>query len=507
VSWSRPDPRLAVGVALVAIVLAAVNLGDSESGGISTLVPGSASPLPSGPDPVSARAGITKIKHIVIVMQENRSFDSYFGTFPGADGLPRGADGRIAVCLPDPQASSCARSYHDRNDVNGGGPHRYDHAIADIDAGAMDGFVRQAERARASGACTDPNAPDCLKGVSRSVMGYHDGRDLPNYWAYARSYVLQDRMFEPNLSWSLPAHLFTVSEWSASCASHDPTSCRGAVEAPDLPTDFAPKRRPTRAAPTYAWTDLTYLLHRAGVSWRYYVSTGAEPDCEDDAALTCPPVFQNPRTPGIWNPLPAFDTVKQDHQLKDITSVAQFRRAAAHGTLPAVSWVIPSAAVSDHPAAKISDGQTYVTGLVNDVMRGPDWSSTAIFLTWDDWGGFYDHVQPPVVDGAGYGLRVPGLVISPYARQGYIDHQTLSFDAYAKFIEDRFLRGLRLDPTTDGRPDPRPDVRENTAGLGNLLADFDFGRPARGPMLLPLRPRTDLVQGPQQPLTSRASGR
>ena len=176
-----------------------------------------------------------------------------------------------------------------------------------------------------------------------------------------------------------------------------------------------------------------------------------------------PPVLQNARTPGIWNPLPSFDTVKQDHQLKDITSVAQFRRAAARGTLPSVSWVIPSAAVSDHPAAKISDGQTYVTGLVNDVMRGPDWSSTAIFLTWDDWGGFYDHVPPPVVDGAGYGLRVPGLVISPYARQGYIDHQTLSFDAYAKFIEDRFLRGRRLDPSTDGRPDPRPDVRENSA--------------------------------------------
>ena len=235
-----------MGVALVAVVLAAVSLGDSDSdtGRTSTLVPGSAAPLPSGPDPVSARAGIGKIKHIVIVMQENRSFDSYFGTFPGADGLPRGADGRISVCLPDPQASTCAPSYHDRNDVNGGGPHREDHAIRDINGGAMDGFVRQAERARARGACTDPNAPGCRKGDSRSVMGYHDGSDLPNYWAYAKSYVLQDRMFEPNLSWSLPAHLFTVSEWSASCTSHDPSTCRASAEAPDLPTDFAPKRRP-----------------------------------------------------------------------------------------------------------------------------------------------------------------------------------------------------------------------------------------------------------------------
>jgi phospholipase C len=102
-----------------------------------------------------------------------------------------------------------------------------------------------------------------------------------------------------------------------------------------------------------------------------------------------------------------------------------------------------------------------VTKLVNAAMRGKDWKSTAIFLAWDDWGGFYDHVTPPSVDRLGYGLRVPGLVISPYARRGYIDHQTLSFDAYAKFIEDDFLGGQRLDPATDGRPDPRPDVREN----------------------------------------------
>ena len=117
--------------------------------------------------------------------------------------------------------------------------------------------------------------------------------------------------------------------------------------------------------------------------------------------------------------------------------------------------------MSDHPPALITNGQTYVTGLIDRIMRSPDWTSTAIFLAWDDWGGFYDHVRPPTVDCQGYGLRVPGLLISPYARQGYIDHQTLSFDAYLKFIEDDFLGGARIDPKTDGRPDPRPDVREN----------------------------------------------
>ena len=122
-------------------------------------------------------------------------------------------------------------------------------------------------------------------------------------------------------------------------------------------------------------------------------------------------------------------------------------------------------------------------------MQSPEWSSTAIFLAWDDWGGFYDHVQPPRVDAQGYGLRVPAIVISPYARRGFIDHQTLSFDAYAKFIEDDFLGGSRLDPRTDGRPDSRPSVRETVPILGDLRADFDFKRAPRRPMLLPTEPR------------------
>ncbi len=138
---------------------------------------------------------------------------------------------------------------------------------------------------------------------------------------------------------------------------------------------------------------------------------------------------------------------------------------------------------------RASAGQAYVTSLINAAMQGPDWNSTAIFLAWDDWGGFYDHVVPPYVDENGYGLRVPGLVISPYAREGFIDHQTLSFDAYLKFIEDDFLNGQRLDPQTDGRPDPRPSVRENAAQLGDLVNDFDFTQPPRPPLILPINPQ------------------
>jgi phospholipase C len=163
--------------------------------------------------------------------------------------------------------------------------------------------------------------------------------------------------------------------------------------------------------------------------------------------------------------------------------------------------VIPDYADSDHPPASIAAGQRWVARVVDAVMRSPDWSSSAIFLTWDEWGGFYDHVRPPVVDGVGYGMRVPGIMISPFARRGLIDHQTLSFDAYLRFIEDDFLGGARLNPATDGRPDSRPSVRETAPQLGNLVSEFDFSGPPR-PALIPSPP----IPSPST-LTAAGSGR
>ena len=242
---------------------------------------------------------------------------------------------------------------------------------------------------------------------------------------------------------------------------------------------------------TYAWTDVTYLLHKAGVSWRYYVFAGNEPDCEDDEAVTCAPVTQGPKTPGIWNPLVDFTDVTEDDQQENIQSLNGFYGAVQDQSgcgLPSVAWVVPNEGVSEHPPALISKGQAYVTTLINSIMRSPCWGSTAIFLSWDDWGGFYDNVVPPDIDQNGYGLRVPGLVISPYAKAGYVDHQQLSHDAYLKFIEDDFMDGQRLNPAADGRPDSRPDVREEAPGLGNLESDFDFCQAPRPPLLLPVEP-------------------
>ena len=512
---------------------------------VMTCVAGCTSQPSTTAPPTPALVGIHKIRHVVIIMQENRSFDSFFGTYPGADGIPA-KNGQFTVCVPDPRTKGCDKPYHDPSLVNGGAGHNLTDGIADIDGGKMDGFVKSAEEASTRGcASTNPPTPVCLPSNPPDVMGYHDAREIPNYWTYAKDFVLQDHMFEPVDSWSLPAHLYLVSEWSAHCTSTNPDSCTsdpeqggaaaGGLSLKDLPAAFRscmaahgvthlgattsvtdPKviaageaclRYLTAAdlqlllgnngggesSPLglYSWTDLTYLPHKAHVSWAYYVQSGIQPDCDDNpdqTAAGCAPVAQGAGTPSIWNPLPDFTDVKQDGQLGDIKNLSSFYTAAEHGTLPAVSWIAPTQANSDHPPANLATGQAYVTNLINTIMRGPDWDSTAIFLTWDDWGGFYDNVVPPMVDQYGYGLRVPGLVISPYAKQGYIDHQILSFDAYNKFIEDDFLGGARLNPATDGRPDPRPDVREDEPILGNLVSDFDFSQSPRPPVLLPTHP-------------------
>jgi phospholipase C len=429
-----------------------------------------------------AYQGIRKIRHIVVIMQENRSFDEYFGTYPGADGIPAN------VCVPDPKHHTCDRPYHDAADINGGGPHGAPDAATDIDGGKMDGFVAREENADLL-VCTTPLDPNCGATGTPDVMGWHDAREIPNYWTYAHDFVLQDHMFQPDTSWSWPSHMFLVSGWAARCTSSAPSSCTNddAWSSLRLPQINSAVDQHTPEV-HLAWTDLTDLLHRHHVSWGYYILTGREPDCEDPEQTPCVQKPQNPKTPGQWNPLPLFDDVKHNGQLGHVQSMTNLYDQAKRGHLPAVSWVIPSNRASEHPPASVRAGQAFVTGIVNAIMSGPDWDSTAIFVSWDDWGGFYDHLRPPRVDENGYGLRVPGLLISPYARRGYIDHQTLSFDAYLKFIEDDFLNGARLNPKTDGRPDPRPTVREDAAILGDLSTEFDFSQTPRPPVIMSIHP-------------------
>ena len=276
---------------LVAIITAAVLVAIAcSSDNSASRTPTSSSSVSSSsslsPSVTSSAAapGIHKIQHVVVIMQENRSFDSYFGTFPGADGIPM-QNGQPTVCVNDPASGQCVQPFHDPNDLNHGGPHGQKAATNDIDASKMDGFIGQAEAGQKV-TCTNQFDPACATATS-DVMGYHDQLEIPNYWTYAEQFVLQDHMFEPNASWSLPEHLFMVSGWSAKCSTPDPLSCQSALESPDQAGKVGAK------APNYAWTDLTYLLHQANVSWGYYVAPGTEPDCADDAM----PARRSRRTP------------------------------------------------------------------------------------------------------------------------------------------------------------------------------------------------------------------
>jgi phospholipase C len=442
---------------------------------------------------------------VIVVMMENRSFDNYFGTYPGADGLPR-RHGQFTSCLPDPRTGGCQRPYHDSNFIDGGAAHGDTDFTADLDGGRMDGFISNAE-AQSDLWCTGSGAA-CNVKRPVDVMGYHTAHELPTYWSYAKHFVLQDHMFEPVGAWSAVAHLFEVSEWSATCSNGwVASSCRSSIATTwplarggttvfcllspvlhvlHMAQGCTPS--PQAPSPAFAWTDMTYLLYKHHVSWGYFVTPGGAPDCENGSA-TCHTTQVSAGTNNLWNPLAGFATVRQDNQLGNIQTTAQFLSLARAGRLPAVSWLAPDAPHSDHPDADVRAGQAFVANIVNTVERGPDWRSTAIFLAWDDWGGFYDNAVPPTVGGVPYGFRVPALVISPYARPGFIDHQTMSFDAYNKFIEDDFLGGARLDPRTDGRPDPRPTVREDLPHTGDLSRDFNFHQRPHPPLILPLYPR------------------
>ena len=451
------------------------------------------------------------IQHVVIIMQENRSFDSYFGTYPGANGIPPN------VCLPlvqnNPQ-KGCVAPFHDQHDVNAGGPHTDADAQADADDGIttnyMDGFVYQQTDglnrfcgSARYGVRAPENCGNSKAGALRhDVMGYHTAQELPNYWAYANNFVLQDSLFEGTRAWSLASHLDLVSEWSAICDGDKLSTCI---------TD--PTGRPVHHGDVpYPWVNLFQLCDLHGVSWKYYLATGEEPDCEN-GEMDCDPQVQASGVLTLWNPTPGFTYVAgqgREYLKAHNPPIDQFLKDIKDGTLPAVSWIVPSNDVSDHPPFGITAGQNYVTSLVNAVMQSAYWSNTAIFISWDDWGGFYDPVAPPVVDRnttatpiQGFGFRVPGLMISAYAKPGYIDHAVLSLDNYAVLIEDLFMGGARLDPTELGEPDNRPDIRDEltsvtfpdgtNAPIGNLIDEFDFTQPPLPPLILSTETPTGLT--------------
>jgi len=429
--------------------------------------------------PMARQKTTTPIQHLIFIIQENRSFDHYFGTYPGADGIPS-----PLPCLPELyQPSQCISPYLNHLDINYGNAHGHSWQAISIDGGKMDGFV-VSRQTKLGPQCNTPNSErvrfnyfddelgEVQGGRCRDdVMGYHDGTDIPNYWSYAQNYVLMDHFFESIASWSEPNHLAIFSGWAATCSQLNPPDVNSCS------SSFGGNPWNTKGRPTPdLWTDITYMLYQNGISWGVYLDGGQGP------------VFTHDGVPGIWSVLPGFQTVQEDGQVANAElNQTQFYADAASGNLPAVTWLLPQYYDSEHPQASILHGQSYVTGLINAVMQGPDWSSSAIFVSWDDIDGFYDHEPPPFqFDKLGLGIRVPAFMVSPYALTGYIDHQVCSTDCYLKLIEDTFLSGERMDQS--GRPDPRPDYRDSQPAYGDLLNDFNFNQAPRRPLILSKHP-------------------
>lgn len=383
-------------------------------------------------------SGIKKINHVIWIIQENHSFDNYFGTFPGADGIPSG------TCLPErPGSTACVKPFHmPKNAPPCDLPHGWQSAHADFDNARMDGFV-------------------WAEGTDYA-MGYYDQRDIPNYWRYAKTYTLCDHFFSSLAGPSFPNHVYTVAAQSGGVISNAGT-LKQLKELTDDPDG-------------YSFASIVKLFGKVHVSWKYYRETSPVPPPPE--AKTGPNFYDwypDPKEFSLWNPLPGFKAVRDNPaDMARMVSQKDFFQDLDQGSLPAISWLIPRENDSEHPpepVMPVGQGMWYVTRLVNAVMKSRYWNDSVIIITWDDWGGFYDHVLPPLVDAYGYGPRVPTIVLSPYAKPAYISHYVYDFTSVLKFIEERW--GL-----------PHLTARDDRAN--DMLDCFDFDQSPNPPVVIPI---------------------
>jgi len=358
---------------------------------------------------VSTVAG--PIQHIVIIMQENRSFDHMFNGFPGADTVQTGMNGNTAVPLtPTPL---------------GNGPdisHSHTSWWTEWDQGKNDGF-----------------------GISGMMpYTYIQKNEVQPYWDLAQKFTIGDRMFQSNTGPSFVAHQYMIAGQSGK-ASENPSGgvwgCDAAANArvalvgpngTDLPGVF----------PCFDYQTMADLLDARGVTWKYYA----------------------PGTTDGFFIISAFQAVKhirygQDWQNNVVSPETQVLTDIGNGQLAQVTWIVPTFNNSDHPGAP-AQGPDWVASIVNAIGASPLWNSTAIFVSWDDWGGFYDHVPPPQVDDMGLGFRVPVIVVSPYARNGYVSHVQHESGSMLHYIETIF--GLPSLGTRDSVSDDFSDCFDYT---------------------------------------------
>jgi phospholipase C len=332
----------------------------------------------------------TPIKHIVIIMQENHAFDNMFGVFPG---LPSGFGLDLNVCMPDklPAPTPCVKPWNadskqaaiQDQDIS----HSRASALYAYNSGSMNGF-----------------ASKMVASQKNYSMAYYTGSTIPYYWDYAEYYTLNYNFFSSALSYSLPNHLFAVAAQAGSYAS---TCIRSCITEYNL-----------------TFPQIGESLTSAGIPWGYYQYNWND-------AINCPKVpytksFVNSNVhggfDGLWSGLTDFTQVQMTAvECSSLGNANDLQNAITTNNLPAVSWVEPEPQVSDHPEQGTwSSGQQYVSSIVNQIENSPEWSSTVIFLTWDDWGGYYDGVTPPQFDQAGQGFRVPLIAISPFSISGGI---------------------------------------------------------------------------------------
>jgi phospholipase C len=367
----------------------------------------------------------TPIQHFLIVMQENHSFDNYFGTYPRADGLPVGV--KMPVDPNNPNAGTVEPWHIGKASITD-----ISHSLSTFrdqyNNGKMDGFVSALNKRNQDG---------------RLAMGYYNDLELPYYWNLADHYVLFDRFFSSAKDGSFSNHMYSVAAIPPIKKASEELSKYLA----DKPTIFD-------------------RLQESGVSWKFYVQNY-------DPSIT----YRNLGTSGnrasqvIWVPLLNFDRFLDNPDLAShIVNLDQYYIDLNNNDLPAVSYIIPSGA-SEHPPGSLEIGQRFVKTLVQELMRSSSWESSAFMLVYDDWGGWYDHVAPPVVDEYGYGPRVPALLVSPYAKEGFIDNTELDFTSILKFIEYNW--GLEA-------------LADRDAKANNILTAFDFKQPLRSAQFLPL---------------------
>jgi phospholipase C len=367
----------------------------------------------------------TPIEHFLFLMQENHSFDNYFGTYPGANGIPKG------TCMPrDPTSEAtkeCVKPFRlgDRAVVDL--DHNEDTHFAQYRNGRMDGFIwaygRQGKR------------------YGAMSMGYYDDKDLPYYWNIADEFVLFDRFFTSAHGGSVINHMYWVTGAPGVTGKRDAIPAKGWG---DLPTIFD-------------------RLEEKGISWKFYVQNY-------DPKITFRTAQDSDRAAQVvWVPLLAYPRYIDNPELsKHIVDLDEYYVDLKRGTLPAVAYMVPSGS-SEHPPGSIRAGQRFVRTLINELMSSQYWKSTAFMWSYDDWGGWYDHLPPPRVDERGYGFRAPALLVSAWAKRGQVNSTTLDFASAPKFIEENWSL----------RPLASRDAKANS-----FMSAFDFEHGPRSPIFL-----------------------